>query len=52
LRAILIELGVTGIAVGMQKITIANEIQQIVMILIAKPNFPSENGAFLTTLRF
>ena len=44
--------GVTGIAVGIQKITIARAIQHIVTILTTNPNFPRENGAFLTTARF
>ena len=39
---LLIDLGVTGIAVGMQKMTIAKAIQQTVIKLIAYPNFPSE----------
>ena len=44
--------GVTGIAVGMQKITMANAIQQTVTMLIINPNLPREYGACLTTSRF
>ena len=38
-------------AVGMQNMTVAKAIQHTVIMLTTGPNFPSEKGAFLTTVR-
>lgn len=45
------ETGVTGMAVGIQKSTIARAIQTIVQMLMKNPNFPKEKVECLTALR-